>query len=93
MWALPDQNVCRETNFANTRDGSSHLQTSFEDVIKIGNPQQLPLKLTDKSAVQVINALKQFREGSCSLLELKLKEPFVKFAPEIKSCACRWKSQ
>ena len=34
------------------------LQTSFEDFIKTGDPQQRLLKLTDKIAVQVINILK-----------------------------------
>ena len=34
------------------------LQTSFEDFIKIGTPQQCLLKLTDKNAIQVINTLK-----------------------------------
>ena len=34
------------------------LQTSFEDFIKIGDPQQCLLKLTYKIAVQVINTLK-----------------------------------
>ena len=69
------------------------LQTSFEDFIKISDLQQCLLKLTDKIVVQVINTLKYFREGSCSLyLKLKLKEQFVKFPSEIMPCACncRW---
>ena len=49
------------------------LHTSFEDFLKVGDPQQCPLKLTNKTAVQVINALKLVREGSCSLLQIEIE--------------------
>ena len=58
-------------------------QTRIDDFIKIGNPQQCLLKLTERIAVQVINALKV-------AVYLKLQEQFVKFPPKIMLCACRW---
>ena len=45
------------------------LQTSFEDFIKISDPQQCLLKLTGRNCCS--SYMKYFREGSCSLVEIR----------------------
>ena len=62
------------------------MQTSFENFMKIGDPQQCLLKLTGRNCCSSLNTLSSSVEAVAIYLKLKLKEQFVKFPPEIMPC-------